>query len=107
MSRISNPSIVSLGVMDAYLAPLHGEVRVSQPLMSVRACYAAPPVGPLVNGHVYTWQGKLYVNISYAESVVGTYEEQEAALRDDKNAQGSLLAWTNHFVDTLYAASSL
>lgn len=75
--------------------------------MTVRSCYAVPPIGPLVNAHIYTWQGRLYVNVSYAESVVGTYEEQEAALRDDEDAQGSLLAWTNVFMETLREASGI
>ena len=87
--------------MDPYLSPKHGDVTVSQPYLTIRCCQSGPPTGPLPGFHVFTWQGTLYVNMSYPEAVVGTHEEQVEALKSEAEAAGSLLAWMDTYMETL------
>ena len=105
VSSITNPELYSLGVIDGILPPRREAIFVSEPSITVRTCYASPPLGPYVTLHAFTWQGELHVDLSYPEAVVGTNDEQEAALQKGGEATGSLLAWVNKFIEMLQLAA--
>ena len=88
---------MSLGVIDGYLARRHGDVEISHPFLTVRNCYASPPVGPVATIHTFTWQGQLTINLSYPEAVV-QLDEKNPLAQQTSNGQG-LLAWFEKFVE--------
>lgn len=64
-------------------------------------------MGPLPGFHLFTWQGELHISAGYSESVVGTWEEQIDAMKNDEKATGSLLSWFITFIGTLERASGV
>ena len=100
-AQLRSPLLSSLGGVDKLLAPRHGDIIVSEPLMSVRSHNTGAPTSPGIVVHACTWQGTMYVNISYAEAVVGSHQEQEEALVNDPKASASMLGWLNTCMDTL------
>ena len=94
-------------MIDKYLSPRHGDILVSHPLMSVRVHATGPPTGPWIMVHVYTWQGTMYLNVSYPEAVVGTPAEQEDMLANVPEAKGSMLGWLNVCMSMLQKLAGL
>ena len=99
-----NPGVMSLGVIDGYLARRHGDVEISHPFLTVRNCYASPPVGPVATIHTITWQGQLTINLSYPEAVVKLGEED--LLAEQTSNRKGLLAWFEKFVEIFQSTAA-
>lgn len=93
-----------MGIVDSYLSPRHGtpgvnEIELSEPWMTARNCYTGMAGATT---HIFTWQKKLHMSISYPEALLGSPDEQaEAMKRGDAESSGSLLAWADKYIEIL------
>ena len=105
-TEILSPAVISLGIVDKYLASTHGDstavtVEVSQPGFSILGCHTGPPMGPTAVIHLFTWKGTLYANASYPAAAMNSAHAHKTQGKDED----SLPEWVDTFIRILHTAA--